>query len=292
MWAAVMFGRYLSSHSGNREFDPCRPRRSACSLPDSSQALATSEATSGRSMGIRPEPMTTPRRSGFSRDRSRPESRTASPAAATPKRAARPMIFRLLRWADGTYAAASNSGTSPATRTGCSEASKQRMGPMPLRPSTHADQKASLPMPFGATTPTPVTTTLRMASLRGGAPVASPGAGAETAVAKAPALDRSMYGSLYRNTLNSLYAIYYPGRETDCNRSERKTFLPARLTILPVGKVTLDRRLITPTTTSSNAAPWTSRTGGACPCICRASSACRMCRLPAGNGGHRARFGL
>ena len=45
------------------------------------------------------------------------------------------------------------------------EASKQRMGPTPLRPLTHAYQNASLPMPLGATTPTPVTQTLRMASL-------------------------------------------------------------------------------------------------------------------------------
>src|SRR5262245_61155109 len=36
------------------------------------------------------------------------------------------------------------------------------MGPTPLRPSTQADQNASLPMPLGLTTPSPVTTTLRI----------------------------------------------------------------------------------------------------------------------------------
>src|SRR5262249_46593759 len=44
----------------------------------------------------------------------------------------------------------------------CSDASKLEIGLMPLLPSTHASQKASLPMPFGATTPKPVMTTLRM----------------------------------------------------------------------------------------------------------------------------------
>jgi hypothetical protein len=42
------------------------------------------------------------------------------------------------------------------------DASKERMGPMPLWPSTHPSQKASFPTPFGATTPTPEMTTLRM----------------------------------------------------------------------------------------------------------------------------------
>src|SRR5437660_54226 len=36
------------------------------------------------------------------------------------------------------------------------------MGPTPLWPLQHADQNASLPTPLGATTPIPVTTTLRM----------------------------------------------------------------------------------------------------------------------------------
>src|SRR3954465_15806522 len=57
----------------------------------------------------------------------------------------------------------SKSGTSAATRTGCWDASNVRIGPTPLRPLTHAFQNASLPKPLGATTPSPVTTTLRMA---------------------------------------------------------------------------------------------------------------------------------
>ncbi len=59
----------------------------------------------------------------------------------------------------------SKSGTSPATCTGSDDVSKLRIGPTPLLPLTQADQNASLPTPLGATTPTPVTTTLRMASL-------------------------------------------------------------------------------------------------------------------------------
>src|SRR5207249_876021 len=42
--------------------------------------------------------------------------------------------------------------------------SNERIGPMPLWPSTHACQNASLPTPLGATTPKPLTTTLRMTS--------------------------------------------------------------------------------------------------------------------------------
>src|SRR3954465_1509314 len=57
----------------------------------------------------------------------------------------------------------SKSGTSAATRTGCWDASNVRIGPTPLRPLTHAFQNASLPTPLGATTPSPVITTLRMA---------------------------------------------------------------------------------------------------------------------------------
>src|SRR5262249_22799699 len=40
------------------------------------------------------------------------------------------------------------------------------MGRTPLRPSTQDDQNAALPTPLGATTPRPVTTTLRMDHLR------------------------------------------------------------------------------------------------------------------------------
>src|SRR5262245_49022360 len=60
----------------------------------------------------------------------------------------------------------SKSGTSAAILTGWLEASKLRIGPTPLRPFLHADQNASLPVPLGATTPRPVTTTLRIGSTR------------------------------------------------------------------------------------------------------------------------------
>src|SRR3954466_1979628 len=106
--------------------------------------------------------MTTPTRAGSRRSISRPLSANAIPAAATPKRDARPMIFRFLRCSGGTKAWTSKSGTSAATRTGWLEASKLRMGPTPLVPATQADQNASLPMPLGLTTPRPVTTTLRI----------------------------------------------------------------------------------------------------------------------------------
>src|SRR3954469_15913390 len=56
----------------------------------------------------------------------------------------------------------SKSGTSAATRTGCCDASNARIGPTPLLPLTHAFQKGPLPTPLGATTPSPVITTLRI----------------------------------------------------------------------------------------------------------------------------------
>src|SRR5262245_3811325 len=161
-WAAVMLGRYFRIHSGNRADAPRLARRSAFSSPASLTASTMSGATSGRAIGTTPVPMTTPTRSGFSRDRSRPESRTAMPEAATPKRAARPMILMLLRCGGGTNGCRSKSGTSAPILTGCAEASKDEIGRTPLLPLTQADQKASLPMPLGATAPRPVMTTLRM----------------------------------------------------------------------------------------------------------------------------------
>src|SRR5262249_15258465 len=117
-----------------------------------------------------------------------PLARGASPAATTPKRAPRPIILRLLRWALGIKGVMSNSATSPATCTGSDDVSKLRIGPTPLRPLTQADQNASLPTPLGATTPTPVTTTLRMASLSGwGRPhISSADARTEEDTARAP----------------------------------------------------------------------------------------------------------
>src|SRR5262245_9459012 len=106
--------------------------------------------------------MTTPIRVGLRCSRFSPESLTAIPEAATPKRAARPMILRPLRCWLGIHGLISWSGTSAAILTGWPEASKVRIGPTPLVPLTQADQKASLPMPLGLTTPRPVTTTLRI----------------------------------------------------------------------------------------------------------------------------------
>src|SRR5947209_784351 len=91
----------------------------------------------------------------------------ARPAAPTANRIARLMILRLLRWLGGRNAATLKSCTSAAICTGWPEASKLRIGPTPLLPLRHAVQNASLPIPFGATTPRPVTTTLRMPALLG-----------------------------------------------------------------------------------------------------------------------------
>src|SRR5438094_2572879 len=49
--------------------------------------------------------------------------------------------------------------TSPAIRLLKFEASKSVIGPIPLRPARRDSQKASKPMPLGARTPIPVTTT-------------------------------------------------------------------------------------------------------------------------------------
>src|SRR6476620_6355039 len=120
--------------------------------------------------------MHTPTRVGSVHSGPMPLSRTAKPAAPTANLLDRLMILADLRCSDGRKGVTSKSLTSPAIWTGKFEASKLRIGPTPLAPSRQADQKASLPTPFGATTPTPVTTTLRMAL---GSPVgaATPDAG-------------------------------------------------------------------------------------------------------------------
>ena len=53
--------------------------------------------------------------------------------------------------------------TSAAKRAECCEASKSVMGAAPERPSRRPAQVSSVPMPSGDTSPTPVTTTLRVA---------------------------------------------------------------------------------------------------------------------------------
>src|ERR1019366_7295156 len=62
------------------------------------------------------------------------------------------------------YGVTSKLFTSAAILTGCADASKLRIGPTPLMPFKQADQKASLPIPLGATTPRPVMTTLRISA--------------------------------------------------------------------------------------------------------------------------------
>ena len=159
-----MFGRYLRIQRGNRAAPARWPNRGTWKLPLPLQASLSSGASSDKSIGTTPVPMTTPTRSGFSCSVSRPLSATARAAAPTPNWVARPMILRNLRCSPGRNGATSKSGTSAAIRTGCPDASKLRMGPTPLRPLTQADQKGALPTPLGATTPSPVTTTLRMAA--------------------------------------------------------------------------------------------------------------------------------
>src|SRR6476469_802469 len=58
----------------------------------------------------------------------------------------------------------SKSRTSPAILIGNEDASNAVISRTPERPLTHASQNSSFPTPFGATTPSPVTTTRRMDS--------------------------------------------------------------------------------------------------------------------------------
>src|SRR5438874_3159941 len=64
-----------------------------------------------------------------------------------------------LRSRASTQASSSNSGISPAMCTGREEGSKREMRFTPDFPARTARQNASLPMPFGLTTPSPVMTT-------------------------------------------------------------------------------------------------------------------------------------
>src|ERR1043165_1565796 len=55
--------------------------------------------------------------------------------------------------------------TSQANRDECCEASNSVMGPAPDRPAWRDFHVSSVPMPTGDTSPTPVTTTLRSATV-------------------------------------------------------------------------------------------------------------------------------
>src|SRR5215467_11143091 len=88
---------------------------------------------------------------------SNPASRTASVEAAIASGTTRDTC---LRSRPSTHASSSNSGISPAICTGNAEVSKREMRFTPDLPSRMARQNASLPIPFGLTTPSPVMTTL------------------------------------------------------------------------------------------------------------------------------------
>src|SRR6478609_9273210 len=87
---------------------------------------------------------------------SSPASLIASVDAATASGTTRETC---LRSRASTQASSSNSGISPAICTGRDEGSKREMRFTPDFPARRARQKASLPMPLGLTTPSPVMTT-------------------------------------------------------------------------------------------------------------------------------------
>ena len=123
---------------------------------------------------------------------SRPESSTASRAAASPRATQREVRRASLgpRWSAG-----SNPLTSPAIRVGRSDASQSEMGTIPDRPRRQASQLDSTSRPSGVTAPIPVTTT-RTRPLRSpvippapparGRPRARPGCGSRRPRAASP----------------------------------------------------------------------------------------------------------
>ena len=106
MCAAVMFGRCLSSHRGKSP-PPSGCGRRVASNWSSWHARASIGASSPRSIGTTPVPITTPTRSGSSPLRFSPLSFTARAAAPSPNRAARPISFRFLRASAGSSGAGS-----------------------------------------------------------------------------------------------------------------------------------------------------------------------------------------
>src|SRR5436305_3230323 len=88
--------------------------------------------------------------------RSSAESFTASLVAATHSGTTRDTC---LRSRASTHASSSNSGISPPIWTSRFEESKRDIRFTPDFPASTARQKASLPIPFGLTTPIPVITT-------------------------------------------------------------------------------------------------------------------------------------
>ena len=137
---AAMFGMIIGTVSGANLPGP-RVRNTSCSV-------------SSMSKPPMPEPTITA-------TSSRPSSgsaawRTASIAATSAswvKRAERRTVL------ESSRLSASRSSTSPAMRLRSAEASKRVIGPMPERPAFSASQNTGTPVPTGAATPRPVTTT-------------------------------------------------------------------------------------------------------------------------------------
>src|SRR5262245_1612700 len=122
----------------------------------------TGEENSPRSNGTIPVPITTPKRVGSTMESTfKPASSIAIFDAAMPNCTLRPITFRLLRlpFRNG---AASHRLISPPTLTVWPEASNESTKEMPDLPCLVESQNPLFPIPFGATMPSPVTTTRRM----------------------------------------------------------------------------------------------------------------------------------
>src|SRR5581483_4903427 len=126
---------------------PRRPSRPNSSTPCWISAAAFDEL-----------PKHTAKRSARGRPAS-PASSYAMRAAATPKRAKRPMVAAVL--AD-MNSRGSKSRTSAATRHEKGAGSNSVMGPIPPTPSRSACQNGLTPVPTGVTAPSPVMTTRRI----------------------------------------------------------------------------------------------------------------------------------
>src|SRR5579875_251864 len=103
-----------------------------------------------------PEPMTTPTRSRFAAEIAKPASSSASRVAAIARWTKRSLRRTSLR---SRYAAGSKSVTAAAIWHVNAPGSKDAIRRTPDRPSMSAFQNASLPVPIGLTTPSPVTAT-------------------------------------------------------------------------------------------------------------------------------------
>jgi hypothetical protein len=103
-----------------------------------------------------PVPMIVAVRCASGRSKARPESFTAARAATTAIAANR---SRKASRRDGKWSSGLKSWTSAAIRVRNISCRPAWIGLIPLCPSTKADQKASMVLPTGETTPRPVTAT-------------------------------------------------------------------------------------------------------------------------------------